>query len=195
MNKTTRSFIIKEADRLFYEQGFAHTSFADIAKAVNISRGNFYYHFKSKDKILDAVITKRIADREAMLEIWATKGETPRVRINSFISILLANSTKIKKYGCPIGTLTSELAKLNHQATKRAGGLFTVFRIWLRRQFENMGCDDEADEYALHVLARLQGIAILANAFGDDEFLKREVKQLPDWVLALAVENGEEECI
>lgn len=34
--------IITAADKLFYEQGFEHTSFAHIAKAVNISRGNFY---------------------------------------------------------------------------------------------------------------------------------------------------------
>jgi len=44
------------ADRLFYEQGFEHTSFANIADAVNISHGNVYHHFKSKDDILDAVI-------------------------------------------------------------------------------------------------------------------------------------------
>ena len=38
----TREHIVRAADELFYQQGFDHTSFADIAKAVNISRGNFY---------------------------------------------------------------------------------------------------------------------------------------------------------
>ncbi|MDD9913854.1 MAG: helix-turn-helix domain containing protein, partial [Rhodospirillaceae bacterium] len=37
---------------LFYRHGFDHTSFADIAEAVQISRGNFYYHFRTKDDIL-----------------------------------------------------------------------------------------------------------------------------------------------
>lgn len=53
--KTTREQIVESADRLFYQQGYENTSFADIAQAVHISRGNFYYHFKSKDQILDAV--------------------------------------------------------------------------------------------------------------------------------------------
>ncbi|TNF20020.1 MAG: TetR/AcrR family transcriptional regulator, partial [Pseudomonadales bacterium] len=57
---TTRERIVSEADRLFYERGYEHTSFADIADAVGISRGNFYYHFKSKDEILDAVIGDRM---------------------------------------------------------------------------------------------------------------------------------------
>lgn len=54
--QSTRNLIVEEADALFYESGFEATSFAEIAKAVGISRGNFYHHFKTKDDILDAVI-------------------------------------------------------------------------------------------------------------------------------------------
>ena len=46
-NKSTRDQIVEAADLLFYHQGFEHTSFSDIAGTVKISRGNFYYHFKS----------------------------------------------------------------------------------------------------------------------------------------------------
>ena len=68
--KTTRDHIVEAADRLFYRHGFEHTSFSNIADAVRISRGNFYYHFKSKDEILDAVIRQRLAGTEAMLQLW-----------------------------------------------------------------------------------------------------------------------------
>lgn len=112
-SKTTRDEIIEAADDLFYRQGYEHTSFTDIANVVKISRGNFYHHFKSKDEILDAVIDKRLADRQAMLQRWEIEGETPEDRIRSFIDILIVHGEKIKRYGCPIGTLTSELAKLN----------------------------------------------------------------------------------
>ncbi|HHL43038.1 MAG TPA: TetR/AcrR family transcriptional regulator [Hellea balneolensis] len=183
-NKTYQK-IVQAADDLFYRHGFEHTSFADIAQAVQISRGNFYYHFKTKDEILEAVIAKRLSDREDMLNVWAQQGETPQERINSFISILLVNSEKIKKYGCPIGTLTSELAKMNHKAIENANGLFTLFRVWLKQQFMLMGHDRNADIYALHILARSQGVATLANAFCDDEFINREVALLQEWVAAL----------
>lgn len=53
---TTRHQIVEAADRLFYERGFEATSFADIAAVVGLSRGNFYYHFRTKDEILEAVI-------------------------------------------------------------------------------------------------------------------------------------------
>jgi AcrR family transcriptional regulator len=179
---TTRDRIVEAADDLFYRQGFESTSFADIADVVRISRGNFYYHFKTKDEILDAVIDQRLKDRRTMLAQWEIDGDTPAARIRSFIDILLVNGDKIKRYGCPIGTLSGELAKLNHEARDGANGLFTLFRSWLRRQFERMGRKDDADELALHLLARSQGVATLANAFHDDAFVRREVEEMYAWV-------------
>lgn len=180
--KATRDEIIAAADDLFYRQGFEKTSFADIAGVVNISRGNFYHHFKTKDEILDAVIEKRLADRQAMLDKWEIDGETPEARIRSFIDILIVNGEKIKRYGCPIGTLTSELAKLNHAAQGEANKLFTVFRAWLKRQFEVMGREDDADDLAMHLLARSQGAATLANAYQDDAFIARELESMYAWL-------------
>ena len=181
-DKTTRDHIVEAADQLFYRQGYEHTSFSDIADAVQISRGNFYYHFKSKDEILDAVINVRLANTRQMLERWEIEGKQPADRIRSFIHILIANRAEIKRYGCPVGTLCTELAKLNHASQAEASMLFTLFRTWLRRQFTLLGRTADADELAMHLLARSQGVATLANAFHDEKFIKQEVKQMCDWL-------------
>ena len=181
-DKTTRDHIVEAADRLFYRQGYEHTSFSDIADAVQISRGNFYYHFKSKDEILDAVINVRLANTRQMLERWEIEGKQPADRIRSFIHILIANRAEIKRYGCPVGTLCTELAKLNHASQAEASMLFTLFRTWLRRQFTLLGRKADADALAMHLLARSQGVATLANAFHDEKFIKQEVRQMCDWL-------------
>src|SRR5215469_9148155 len=93
---STREHIIEAADRLFYRQGYEHTSFSDIANVVQISRGNFYHHFKTKDEILDAVIIRRLAVTRQMLDRWEIEGEHPADRIRSFINILIANRADIK---------------------------------------------------------------------------------------------------
>lgn len=180
--KRTRDNIVEAADRLFYQQGFEHTSFADIASATKISRGNFYHHFKSKDEILDAVIDSRLRDKRMMLERWEIEGDTPASRIKSFIDILVVNQSKIMRYGCPIGTLCSELAKLNHSAQESANELFTLFRTWLVRQFTLMGRAEDAEALAMHLLARSQGVSTLANAFHDQDFVREEVQQMHDWL-------------
>jgi AcrR family transcriptional regulator len=184
--KSTRDQIIKAADQLFYQHGFEHTSFAHIAETVNISRGNFYYHFKTKDEILDAVIEHRLANTQAMLERWEVEGKTPAERIRSFINILIVNRTKIKRYGCPVGTLCSELAKLDHPSHGEANRLFTLFRVWLRRQFERLDRKEDADDLAMHLLAFSQGIATLASAFNDEKFIKQEVNRLNEWLASYA---------
>jgi len=200
--QATRARIVEAANRLFYEQGYEQTSFSDIAGAVRISRGNFYYHFKTKDEILDAVIAARLADTRAMLDGWESDGKDPADRIRSFIHILIENRADIKRFGCPVGTLSAELSKLNHAARDGANELFALFRAWLRRQFARLGCAADADALALHLLARSQGIATLANAFHDEQFIRREVAELEDWLRSCAEgaapigqeETGETEC-
>lgn len=57
-----RNEILDAADRLFAEKGFDGTSTGDILDAVGIARGTLYYHFTSKEEILDALID-RYAER------------------------------------------------------------------------------------------------------------------------------------
>ncbi|MBL1242456.1 MAG: TetR/AcrR family transcriptional regulator [OCS116 cluster bacterium] len=191
MNKiSTRAQIIQHADQLFYQQGFENTSFADIAGMVKISRGNFYHHFKSKDEILKAVIELRLANTQNMLDKWQTSTDNPTKRIECFIKILITNWSKIKYYGCPVGTLTSELAKLNHSLQANANELFSLFRNWLAAQFELMGQVKKADAFAMHILARSQGVATLGNSFRDENFVKQEVEQMCDWLNSLKKQQG-----
>lgn len=182
----TRDQIVDAADRLFYEQGYAHTSFSHIADAVQISRGNFYYHFKTKDQILDAVIDARLVHTRQMLAQWSKDGGDPQERIRLFIEILLRNQSSIMRHGCPVGTLCQELAKLDHVARGRASEVFALFAEWLREQFVQLGCASQAEAHALHLLGRTQGVASLANAFRDTAYVQREVVQMLAWVRTCA---------
>ncbi|MEV0964005.1 MULTISPECIES: TetR/AcrR family transcriptional regulator [unclassified Streptomyces] len=178
----TREQIVDAANRLFYEQGFESTSFAAIAEAVGISRGNFYYHFKTKDEILQAVIEARLASTRKMLDAWADASADPLDRVRRFVGIVITNRGDIENYGCPVGTLTNELAKLGHPARAHAVGVFGLFRTWLREQFEELGCETESDDIAMHVLAFSQGTAMLSNAFQDGDFVYREVDRIDTWL-------------
>jgi AcrR family transcriptional regulator len=178
----TRERIIEAADRLIYEDGFEPTSIADIASAVQIARGNLTFHFPTKDDVLDAVIDRRMERTRGLLESWEKQGGTPEDCIKSFIDILIMNGAKILRHGCPVGTLCAELAKLEHGSLAQANKLFTLFRDWLSRQFQQLGCGRRSDALALHLLARSQGIATLANAFHDETFLREEVCQLHKWL-------------
>lgn len=180
----TRARIVDAADRLFYESGFEATSFADIASVVELSRGNFYHHFKTKDALLDAVIEKRISDTRTMLRDWESQARSPRRRIEMFIEITRRNLGDIALYGCPVGSLVGELAKLGHDAKHVATSLFTLFGDWLTVQFADAGCGVRAREYATHLLVFSQGVAVMSAALDDQGFVDREVDEIMSWLAA-----------
>ncbi|NMM52281.1 TetR/AcrR family transcriptional regulator [Paenibacillus aquistagni] len=53
-----RNEILDAADELFAQKGFDGTSTNDILEKVGIARGTLYYHFKSKEEILDSLIER-----------------------------------------------------------------------------------------------------------------------------------------
>ena len=170
---STHDMIVQRADTLFYEAGYETTSFADIAASVGISRGNFYHHFKTKDDILAAVITLRHRCTKAMLAEWEADADTPLSRIFGFVRLLVLNRAKIMAHGCPVGTLCSELAKLDHAAQPEAAAIMALFRDWL------------AEGLALHLLNWSQGTAVLAATFRDEAYLRAEVDRIERWLVAL----------
>lgn len=50
--------ILDAVDELFGQKGFDGTSTNDILEKVGIARGTLYYHFKSKEDIMDALIER-----------------------------------------------------------------------------------------------------------------------------------------
>jgi AcrR family transcriptional regulator len=57
-----RNEMLDAAEELFSGNGYIKTAVSDIVKRVGVSQGTFYYYFKSKTEIADALV-KRIVER------------------------------------------------------------------------------------------------------------------------------------
>ena len=57
-----RNEILDVAERLFCTNGYDNTSTNDILAEIGIARGTLYYHFKSKEDILDAMIDRILSE-------------------------------------------------------------------------------------------------------------------------------------
>ena len=179
----TKNHIISIANELFYHQGYRHTAISDMVKASGLSKGHIMYHFNSKEAILKAVIDKRINDIQSLLLGWDTEFAHPRDRIKRFIEMLLISHTDLILYGCPMGTLRSELGKDNSKLLAIAREMFETFRRWLAIQFIELGLTKERSaDLALELLARAQGICIISHVYRDDKFLNAKIKELKNWI-------------
>ena len=55
--------IMDTAERLFFENGYAKTKITDIIDAIGMSKGIFYYYFKSKEDVMNAII-ENVIDKD-----------------------------------------------------------------------------------------------------------------------------------
>lgn len=53
--------ILDTAEPLFAVNGYRKTTISDIAKKMGVAQGMFYYYFKSKEEILEALINRQIS--------------------------------------------------------------------------------------------------------------------------------------
>ena len=165
--RATRQAIVEAADQLFYAQGFEHTSFADIAAVVNISRGNFYHHFKTKDEILGAVINLRLEQTGLMLERWEAEGKTPVDRIRSFIHIVIANQKKDQAFSAALSALCSSNLQNSTMVPSPVRGktLFPVPGMAPPAISRCSALRRKADELAVHLLGSSQGVCRPCQCF------------------------------
>jgi len=179
-----RQEIVEAANRLFYHRGYNQTSFADIAEAAGIPRGNFYYYFKSKDDILSAVIDARIEGIRAMLAEWDVTESDPRQRLKYFAQMIRSSEKDLLRYGCPMGSLNIELGKAQPALKAKAKKMFDLFIAWMTRQLTALGHADAA-RLALEIMGRVQGVAVMTQVYADREFLRAQLEELDGWIESL----------
>ena len=113
----TRLTILQKAFELIYSKGYQTTSIDDIIATTQVTKGAFYYHFKTKDEMGVAIIEEIL--KPTMLESFIKPIENSENPIDDFynmISYLLLEDPFLQvKYGCPVGNLTQEMTPWNNQ--------------------------------------------------------------------------------
>lgn len=185
-SEKTQRRIVDAANQLFYRKGYHRTSFTDVVEAADVPRGNIYYYFKTKDEMLQAVIKLRLDTISTMLNDWDKQIPQPLDRLERFVQIMYDSTPALLQSGCPMGSLNIELGKDDQELKPEAKKLFDTFQVWLARQFAEMGYPDEARELSMQLLARGQGIIVVAQVYQDPGFLERGTKEMNRWLEELA---------
>jgi AcrR family transcriptional regulator len=179
-----RERLIDGARQALHAQGVESTTLADIANAADVPVGNVYYYFKTKDELVQAVIgahADEVKSRLAALE----HHRTPKARLKAFVRMLTEERELTSRYGCPQGSLCSELDKRDDELSRSCAQLIRLPIEWAEREFRAMGRRD-AHDLAVGLIASYQGIALLTNTFREPELMAREGRRLERWIDSLA---------
>src|SRR5690349_17877225 len=103
-----RERLTASAGDLLHRQGVAATTLAQVAQAADVPPGNVYYYFKTKDDLVRAVIDAQAEQVRALLA--ALQAQTgPAGRLKALARQWVEMRDLVARYGCPFGTLATEL--------------------------------------------------------------------------------------
>jgi len=175
-----RARLVSAARKMVHEQGVENTTLTLVAAAADVPLGNVYYYFKTKDDLLSAVVDTYDSDYD-MLDAILARHRTPKSRLKALVKVLTSARDRIARYGCPIGSLCSELDKRDDELSRRAAAVFGRLITVAEEQFEQLGRRDARD-LALTLIATHEGFALLANTLRDPELIGTEARQLERWI-------------
>ena len=179
-----RQRLVKGACVVLHQQGVEKTTLADIAQAADVPVGNVYYYFKTKDELVRAAIDSHAQDIET-IHASLDHHRSPKARLKAFVKLLTDQREIAARYGCPSGTLCSELDKRDDDLGQAGAKLMQLWIDWAEQQFRSMGRRDARD-LAVALIASYQGIMLLTNTFRQPELIVREARRLERWIDSLA---------
>jgi AcrR family transcriptional regulator len=119
---------------LFEQKGFSETSVQDIVDALGVTKGTFYYYFKSKEELLMDIHLRYI---EGLLEnqkrIMEDSTKTIKEKVFEIVYMLIHN---IEKQGRQARIFFREMKHLNEEHLKKIIEKRDLFRYGLQSLIE-----------------------------------------------------------
>jgi AcrR family transcriptional regulator len=182
----TRLYILQKAFELIYTKGYQATSIDVIIAATHVTKGAFFYHFKTKDDMGVAIIEEIL--RPTMLTHFIEpmkRSEDPRKDIYKMMKQLLFEIPELRvEYGCPAGNLTQEMTPWNSAFSVALSELIDQWKNALIASINkakangNIRKDIHATQTALFIMSGYWGIRNLGKLYNSSECYKPYLKEL-----------------
>ncbi|MEQ8480826.1 MAG: TetR/AcrR family transcriptional regulator [Hoeflea sp.] len=173
-----REAIIAAAARMFWRNGFASTSLADIAKEADVPQGNMFYYYRTKADLALAVADIFVDETRSLISEAEAETADPRQRVRFLLARLgQSNASRVEK-GCPISAAIRDFRQAAPKASARAAHSFELIVGFIGRELQKTGPRPSiAMARARSVVVEWQGGIALAHAFGDMTVLAESLRR------------------
>jgi len=168
--RLTRDRIVRVATELFRKNGFHNTSLTQILDAAELTKGGFYFHFKSKEELGDAVI-------DYMRDFWVhnvlekvVKEKGAAKRIERMFDIMIRTHEGNAFHGCALlAVLTAEMMEVETHFSDRLRKIYADWKesiVEILKKGKQEGLFKEwvdPDSLALLLIGTFQGTTMMAH--------------------------------
>lgn len=164
-SEATRLTILRKAFELIYIKGFQTTSIDDIIATTQVTKGAFYYHFKTKDEMGIAIINELLKPtfKKTFVEpLQQNQNPLDSIYILMY-EVLMDNDFLKVEYGCPASNFTQEMAPWNINFTK---ALNDLSELWEKAMIESINKGKEAGTVKQTVNAKEIAVFVMSGYWG-----------------------------
>jgi TetR/AcrR family transcriptional regulator, transcriptional repressor for nem operon len=159
----TRQRVVAAAAQLMFENGVAQTTIEDVRALAGVSNSQIYHYFADKTALVRAVIEYQTdAVIEPQEQLFARLDTMEGLR--EWRNLAVARQRELNcRGGCPIASLTSQLAENDEAARLQLAHSFARWSAGLRAGLDAMHAngrlrpDADPEALTLSLLASLQG--------------------------------------
>ncbi len=192
----TRERIVAAAARLIQERGVAGTTTEEVRDAADVSSSQLYHYFEDKMALVRAVIAYQTdAVIGAQAEFLERLDSLPALRKWRDLLVRIQRGGRCAG-GCPLGTLSSEVAEVVPEFRIDLNRAFTRWEHGIRSGLRAMHArgelrkDANPDRLATALLAAVQGGLLLTQIRRNTKPLEAAVDAMLDHIESLTKNQG-----
>lgn len=170
----TRERILHEASARFRRDGIGATGLQPLMKALGLTHGGFYAHFKSKDDLVEQAM--RCAADEATE--YTSEALAQENAFSAFVDLYLSETHRdAPDKGCPLPTMAAELGQRGQPSA--------ITDELLQARLDSLsqalpGSDSEVNSVVM--LSTMVGALMLSRSTQDPELSDRILQTARDWL-------------
>jgi len=168
IKKTTRNQIIKQSVAIFRKKGYYKTSMKDLAQACGLLKGSFYYYFKSKEDLMQAVLESMHGYyKEKVFAIAYDDNLSPKER---FLKLFEKQAPILTQdlSGCLFGNITLETISNNSEFKEALQAFFDDWQAAFQYIFEAAEHEEAtAIDLAKQAIIEIEGAIMMMRLYED----------------------------
>lgn len=192
-SEATRLTILQKAFELIYVKGFQTTSIDEIIATTQVTKGAFYYHFKTKDEMGLAIITDLMKPNFKKTFIDSLQNsKNPLDSIYDIMHHLLMENDFLKvEYGCPTSNFVQQMAPWHTAFTQALHDLSKEWELALAESIEKgkesgiIKKEVSAKEVSVFVISGYWGVRNLGKLENSKEVYVTYLKGLKSYFKTL----------
>lgn len=191
--KPTKERILKESRALIYENGFTGTSVDTILEKTGITKGAFFYHFKSKNHLAKALIEQYAKEDKSHLDhaLEATDSlvHEPAERLIAFLQIFIDEMSQLKEPpSCLYASYTNENAQFDEETKDMIAHSILEWRktfidlLEQARIIDNDKIEIDIQSLADQFVIIFEGAFIVSKALNDPGLIANQLTHLRNYL-------------